>query len=261
MRRDKHIATTKRRLPILAAASLLLSGPFLSPMLGPRHSPFHLQAETTRDEPADPQETLGGNAFSKGMAELKRTDSIAGVHPDDPGPRLKQLRLLWALGVKDSKLTERGLREIEALRKASSELRPSVELLDAYQGAFLALQAKHALWPPKKLEHLENALPYLDGAVAASPDDTEIRYVRLMSCYYLPFFFGRKESVRDDFTALAHLLPKSEGQYPDQWFADVSRFVLKRGDLAPEQRRELETLSVAAENRAKRDRGNPQAGS
>jgi hypothetical protein len=53
----------------------------------------------------------------------------------------------------------------------------------------------------------------------------------LVSCYYLPFFLGRKTSVREDFAALAENLPKVSESLPAAWYVGICRFVLTRGDL------------------------------
>nr|HOX53239.1 hypothetical protein [Fibrobacteria bacterium] len=104
--------------------------------------------------------------------------------------------------------------------------------------------AKHALWPPRKLEHLERAAPLLDSAVARSPNHPEIRYLRLMSCYYLPFFFGRKASVEEDFRALARLLPGWTGGLDEGLRAEVARFILGNFDgLTAEDRLRLSPLA------------------
>jgi hypothetical protein len=155
----------------------------------------------------------------------------------DLGP----LRQAWLAAVSDGGAIPRGLEEIERIRgggvAAGSELDAT---LTAYRGALLTLQAKHAAWPPRKLRYLREGLALLDGAVAASPGAAEVRYVRLMSCYYLPSFFGRRGSVREDFAALARLLPQVRARYPAELYGAIARFVVEKGRLEPEQRRALE---------------------
>jgi hypothetical protein len=103
----------------------------------------------------------------------------------------------------------------------------------------VTLRAKHGTWPPSRLRHLREGLSILDGAVAARPDEAEVRYLRLLSCYYLPGILGRGRSVREDFAALARLLPEARHDFPPELYAAMVRFVLENGGPSPPQRAAL----------------------
>jgi hypothetical protein len=155
---------------------------------------------------------------------------------------LTALREAYFAAVGDAGAIPRGLAEIGRIRGgggvvAGSELDAT---LTAYRGALVTLQAKHAAWPPRKLKYMREGLGLLDGAVAGSPDAAEARYLRLMSCYYLPGFFGRRGSVREDFAALARLLPQVRARYPAELYGAIARFVVEKGRLDAGQRRALE---------------------
>jgi hypothetical protein len=155
---------------------------------------------------------------------------------------LTALREAYFAAVGDAGAIPRGLGEIERIRGgggvvAGSELDAT---LTAYRGALVTLQAKHAAWPPRKLTYMREGLRLLDGAVAASPDAAEARSLRLMSCYYLPGFFGRRGSVREDFAALARLLPQVRARYPAELYGAIARFVVEKGRLDAGERRALE---------------------
>lgn len=142
----------------------------------------------------------------------------------DPRPSRERLRTLWFLSVAEEGYLDRTERELFRLEAASLLSGPRDS---AYRGAIHVVRSKHALWPPSKLEHLKRAAPLLDSAVVRSPDDPEIRYLRLMSCYYLPSFFGRSWSVDADFRALARLLPHWRPKDVSAGLlAEVSEFVL-----------------------------------
>jgi len=155
---------------------------------------------------------------------------------------LAPLRELWLASVKDDRAVARALDEVERIRARAEPAAGSAlgATLAAYEGALATLRARHAAWPPAKLRHLREGLAVLDRTVEAHPEHAEVRYLRLMSCYYLPGIFGRGGSVRADFAALARLLPGVRGEYPPAVHAAITRFVVERGRLAPEQRRALE---------------------
>lgn len=155
---------------------------------------------------------------------------------------LAALRETYLASVRDGRAIPRGMDEIEHIRARSRPEAGSAldATLSAYQGALVTLRAKHAAWPPQKLRYMREGLALLDRTVERSPEHAEARYLRLMSCYYLPGFFGRGGSVRADFAALARLLPGVRGQYPPAVYAAITRFVVEKGRLPAEQRRVLE---------------------
>lgn len=159
-----------------------------------------------------------------------------------PPERLVALRSLYLLAVSERAAIPQGLAEIERLRSYGGMPRGSHQeaTLTAYEGALITLRAKHAFWPPRKLQHLRQGLAVLDRVVAAHPEHAEARYLRLMSCYYLPPLLGRGESVREDFAALARLLPDVRDEYPDELYRAIAAFVLENAPLSREDRLALE---------------------
>jgi hypothetical protein len=165
----------------------------------------------------------------------------AGAQAADP---LDGVRRLYLEGVRDEAAVPLGLREIEELRTRGEAPPGSTTevVLSAYRGAITTLRAKHGFWPPARLRHMRQGLTLLDGAVAARPDVAEIRYLRLLSCYFLPGVLGRGGSVREDFAALARLLPAARDDFPQELYAAMVRFVLENGEPGDEERRQLRAV-------------------
>lgn len=171
--------------------------------------------------------------------------------PDTPESRrdLERVRALYLTAVADPRAIEQGLREIRMLR---AHLLPAPgswtdAALRAYHGALVTLRAKHAVWPPSRLRHLREGLAVLDEVVARHPAHVEARYLRLMSCYYLPGILGRSGSVREDFDALGRLLPAAREAYPAELYSSMVRFLLEQGRLANEARAPLEAALALAD--------------
>lgn len=163
----------------------------------------------------------------------------ARAHGQDP---LQRVRQLYLSAVQDESSIARGMRALREVRAAGG-VRAGSGLdaaLTAYDGALTTLRAKHGTWPPARLKHLRDGLAMMDTVVAAHPDHPEVRYLRLMSCYYLPGILGRTASVREDFAALARLLPQANGEYPPELYAAITHFVLRHGSPTAGQRRALE---------------------
>jgi hypothetical protein len=164
-----------------------------------------------------------------------------------PSPaEVQGVRQLYGQALTSERGIPRGLAEVERLRAGTRDPY-ALATLTAYTGAFTVLRAKHGIWPPDRLRHTRNGLAVLDSVIAAHPRHAEARYLRLMSCYYLPGIFGRGWSVRDDFAALARLLPSVRGDYPPDLYQAIVRFVMEHGHPSPEQRAALQASLGAAD--------------
>jgi hypothetical protein len=194
-------------------------------------------AASPRDEAQAPPERA--EVRSQGLRDLEAIGARMRAHPDSLGPRLDRLRVLYVLGVKDEAVladAEKALADLDARRDPDPAL---ANLLRAYRGALLVAHARHVFSPNRKLEYLKRAQPLLDSAVALRGTQAEVRYLRLVSGYYLPFFLGRKDEVKEDFRALAEVLPGALSEFPPRWYLSVAGFVLDKGRLRPEQEADL----------------------
>ena len=201
--------------------------------------------------PAAP--TRSAAMFREGEAHLRDLERRIAADSSDTDLRRDRLRTLYFLSVADGKWLASATRELGRLAREGSV---GPDLRDAYHGAFDVVRAKHALWPPSKLDFLKAAEPRLDSAARRAPDDVEVRYLRLMSCYYLPFFFGRAWSVKEDFDALARLLPGAVDAVPPGLHARIVEFVLgNHKTLAAADRIRLETSLRISRSRSERSAG------
>lgn len=169
------------------------------------------------------------------------TTPVGAQVPDPPRSGIEEVRRLYGEALRSERAIGRGLAEVERLRVGAEGRNPATgATLSAYTGAFIVLRAKHGIWPPDRVRHIRGGLAVLDSVVAANPRHAEARYLRLMSCYYLPRLFGRGWSVRDDFAALARLLPSVRGDYPPNLYQAIVRFVIQNGQPSAEQRAALQ---------------------
>ena len=153
-----------------------------------------------------------------------------------PGPTadpsvVLQVRQYYLDSAEEEALIDTAMAFIEAHPSAQAD-----PLVRGYEGALTVMRAKHALWPLRKMAHLRRGLPMLDELIDEHPDHAELRYLRLLSCYYLPGFLGRGWSVQEDAQALAELLPAVRRHYPPDLYQLMVRFVLETDELSHEQR-------------------------
>lgn len=187
---------------------------------------------------------MRGRALLLAAALLMTSLSAAGQTPTSG--EIEGVRQLYLQAVQSERAIPRGLAEVERLRARTRDAH-ALATLTAYTGALTVLRAKHGLWPPDRLRHTRNGLAVLDRVIAAHPEHAEARYLRLMSCYYLPRILGRGWSVREDFAALARLLPSVRGDYPPDLYQAIVRFVIQNGQPSPEQRAALQAALQLAD--------------
>jgi hypothetical protein len=156
--------------------------------------------------------------------------------------RLERIRAMYFLSVEEGKwvdLTKDSLSAIQGGIPSESEEEVTFE---GYRGALEVVRAKHARWPPNKLKHLQGGARILDSLVARKPDNLEVRYLRLASYLFLPFFLRRDDSVAADFHTLTAGLPEHPEAFSPPVYQAVVRFVLENGTLEVEERTRLESL-------------------
>lgn len=168
---------------------------------------------------------------------------VSGDHISAITVEIAQLRELYFAAVKSSGallVAERAIERRLAALPASGPATETDAVVLTYAGALRTLRAKHGHWPPARLRDLQEGLRTMDSMVESYPDVAEIRYLRLMSCYYLPSLLGRTGSVTEDFRALARLLPAARESFSTDLFEAAAAFVLEHGELTAVDRVPLE---------------------
>ena len=151
---------------------------------------------------ADPRVAAPGGAAPGGAAPAPGTSPAGGAGVAGGAPRGRDdglgaaRRLFYAAVDGDA----RALRQCaEALRGRGGD---PVKVL-AYRGGCRMLEAARAPLPWDQGRLAREGLNMLDDAVKRAPDDPEVRFLRGMTSYHLPQFFGRREVAAADLAAVA----------------------------------------------------------
>lgn len=166
---------------------------------------------------------------------LARVDARLRAETERVGTRelrLERLRLLYFLSVAEERYMVLAEGEIAWLREAGAP----EPVLRAFAGALEVVRGKHAFWPHDKVGHVRGGLAVLDEAIRRAPESRDVRYLRLLSCFYLPFFFGRGDTVDEDLGALAGLLTRGPGSLSPGSYVAVADFVLLHAELTDGER-------------------------
>lgn len=103
----------------------------------------------------------------------------------------------------DHAAAERAATLMEGARATQS----NSPLFLAYCGSLTLLESSRSMAPWRKGKLAKQGLEMMDRAIAAAPDDLEIRFLRAASTMGLPGFFHRSAESASDFAHLAPHVP------------------------------------------------------
>ena len=75
---------------------------------------------------------------------------------------------------------------------------PDLALATGYSGAFTMVMARHTANPFKKLRYFRDGKALLERAIKASPQDTELRFLRLSLQHNLPAILNYSTAIKTD---------------------------------------------------------------
>jgi hypothetical protein len=110
-----------------------------------------------------------------------------------------------------------------------------------YLGALEALRGKHAIFPVTKYKHTVKGLELMDRGLQIDSDDIESLFIHGSTCYFLPFFFGRKNDAQRDFQTLVRLLPDRYPDYKEMIVINVIDFLMQYAKLSE---KDIKTLHM-----------------
>lgn len=111
-----------------------------------------------------------------------------------------------------------------------------------YIGSLIALRGKHAFLPHTKLKWAKRGLAIMDSGLQKSPNDIEALFIHGTTCYYLPFFFRRRDDAQHDFREIIKLMPQHMDTYKPKLMTQVVAFLLENAKLTDDEKVYLQTL-------------------
>ncbi len=166
--------------------------------------------------------------LAKGQSNLAPAASPTATHTTSQTPPAPSAQtdpfndpLIKQVQTRQEKAVNGDAKETKALtadlEKWNAE-QPTNYLLQAYLGSVYTLDSRDA-WPgPGKFTYLKNGGKWLDGAVAAAPDNPAVRFIRAIDYYELPSIFGKGKTARDDFQLL---LKQIDGEIKTPYVLDT----------------------------------------
>jgi hypothetical protein len=145
----------------------------------------------------------------------------------------QRARLLFYTAVNDAKQIAPAI----ALFDSVAQMEPGWQGRAAtYRGALIALKGKHALLPIDKYKWTKRGLTVMDQGLALQPDDIESLFIHGSTCYYLPFFFKRKEMAERNLKKILYLTPDFHLNYDRLLVRHAIRFIIEKIPLSDSEK-------------------------
>ena len=194
--------------------------------------PIRLRSGTPEEIQEYASAEYDGEALSDwARAYLHRTRATTSDRSRTLQDRVEGVRAMYFLSVEEGDWVEVAKDSLSLLMGMVNPETPEEAIIQAYRGAIEVVRAKHSRWPPNKLKYLNQGAAILDFLVDAHPNDLELRYLRLASYRFLPFFLSREESVAEDLRILVEDLPQKPEAFSPTIYRAVLSFVLENGEL------------------------------
>jgi len=147
---------------------------------------------------------------------------------------MENARKLFYQSVKDEDKLEKAIIEFEEIKKNNPQMNG---VTTTYIGSLTMLKGKHAFWPHKKVEYVNEGIKVMDKGIAADPKNIESLFIYGSSCYYLPFFLGKKDLAIEKLRNIIPLLDeKSIIKYDSEILTNALKFILEKIELTPEEK-------------------------
>lgn len=126
------------------------------------------------------------------------------------------------------------------LHKELSSLNSKDPLIWAYVATLEGLKAKHSWNPYSKLKFVNRADKQISRAVAASPEELEIRFMRFSLQFYTPSFLGFSDDLVEDRKMIVRLLElKKFGRSDQDLVRSIAKFMLETKLCTPTEEQVL----------------------
>ena len=159
---------------------------------------------------------------------------------DSEGQILTKARLLFYKSVEDKDHIPEAIKLFEILIENEAYSGRAM----TYIGALTALKGRFAFWPQQKYSLANKGLAIMDKGIQTSPNDIEALFIHGSTCYYLPFFFGRKDDAIRSLKKIIDLLPEQMHLYNEELTENVINFIKENLEL---EQIEIEKLNNVRE--------------
>jgi len=153
-------------------------------------------------------------------------------------PKMDTTRQLFYDAVNDEDKLELAIKEFDNIMKKE----PAKQgVATTYIGSLTMLKGKHAFWPHKQVEFVNEGIKVMDRGLEFEPDNLESLFIYGSTCYYLPFFLGKGSLAKEKLKKMVSLLSKERiNQYDAKIMVNALNFIIEKIELSKEEMEKAE---------------------
>jgi len=153
---------------------------------------------------------------------------------------LEVARLSYYKSTENEKHLEPSIKLFEDIKKRFPNY---AGVSQTYIGSLTLLKGKYAFWPQKKLQYVEEGLAQMDEGLKLSPNNIESLFIYGTTCYYLPFFLGKKGLAIEKLNSIIPLLSNSTVKsYDKEIMKNVLAFLLENLELSTVEEQKIKSV-------------------
>lgn len=152
---------------------------------------------------------------------------------------LEAARKDYYKSTKEEKYIEKSIKKFEKLKTNQNYK----GVADTYIGSLIMLKGKYAFWPNQKLKYVEDGIKKMDEGLNADPDNIESLFIYGSTCYYLPFFLGKKQLAIDKLKKLVRVINiDSINNYDNKILKNALKFILEKIEISNSEKNKLNKI-------------------
>ncbi|MCK9279794.1 MAG: hypothetical protein M0P71_04175 [Melioribacteraceae bacterium] len=124
---------------------------------------------------------------------------------------LENIRINYYASLEDDEILDKLVNTLETKYGKVTQKYPI--LIMAYYGGLLSIKSKNAFWPFTKLSYFNESMELMTKAVALSPENLEIRFIRFAILHHIPGFLGHSEEKKEDAEKIYSLIQNQDYTY------------------------------------------------
>lgn len=138
--------------------------------------------------------------------------------------------------------SEQSESQVNSLEKASLSIQENIALKKAYQGISLSMKASYAFNPFSKFSIFKQGTDLIEEAVELSPDNAEIRVLRLGVQLNAPAFLMYSSNTEEDIELILTSLENGAFNDDDDYRRNVINYLGTQAELTESQQLRLSPL-------------------
>lgn len=150
---------------------------------------------------------------------------------------LDKARKVYYKSTKEEEYVESAFKHFEKL-KSKYDKYDAISMV--YLGSLTMLKGRYAFWPKTKLSYVNKGINIMDKGLKMDPDNIESLFIYGSSCYFLPFFLGKKDNAEEKLKYIIDNLNKDVyKKYDNEILLNALEFIIEYIELTDREKNKV----------------------